>query len=238
MAELTAEQRTQVQEEVKQTMVAQQSKLLEIAGKNALELLMQHQKKLAPSLLDTIDEEILKTKDKEHSWKSLINERNHSTLREIELMWNRTERFVETLEVPPGQEEIKTGALSFIAKGKKITHERLKVIRFADRDGWAAALNYLGDDIAETEAEAKAMKKGKKEADQKQDSQRGRSDARYNPYPSRGQARSYQSSSSSRDQDRYRGYSSYARNDRSRNSWKQCYECGRMGHIARDCDRR
>ena len=76
---------------------------------------------------------------------------------------------MQVLEVGADQETLKTGALSFIEKGKKLTHDRLKLLRFADRDGWTAALNYLGDQIAETEAEAKAMRKGKKEADRFRD---------------------------------------------------------------------
>ena len=165
MSQLTEQQVAQVQQEFQNTMMAQQQQMLEIAGKNALEIVLGQQQRGAPSLLDTIDEEIQQTRDSEHNWKSNVNERNYSNLKQIEQMWRRTERFVQVLEVGAEQETLKTGALSFIEKGKKLTHDRLKLLRFADRDGWTAALNYLGDQIAETEAEAKAMRKGKKEAD-------------------------------------------------------------------------
>ena len=217
-------------------MMAQQTQLLEIAGKNALQLLRDHQKQMAPSLLDTIDEEIQQTKEEDHVWKSQINERNYSAMRQVELMWRRTERFVDSLEVPVQQEEIKEGAMNYIKKGKELVHQRLKVIRFADKDGWSAALNYLGDNIAETEAEGKAMRKSKKEAERSRETN-SRALVRYNPY--QGNSRRTQPSSS-RDRDDYSSssYSGYRQrpSDRSRNNQKKCFNCQRWGHIARDCD--
>ena len=44
------------------------------------------------------------------------------------------------LDVPLAQEEIKEGAIAFIEKGKLLTHEKMKVIRFADGEGWSAVL--------------------------------------------------------------------------------------------------
>ena len=82
-------------------------------------------------------------------------------MKQIELIWRRTERFVNTLEAPPAKEEIEEGTMAFIEK--LLTNERMKFIRFADREGWSAALCYLGHDIAETEAEAKAMRESKKD---------------------------------------------------------------------------
>ena len=51
---------------------------------------------------------------------------------------------------------------SAINKGKNVAHERLKIIRFDDSNGWKAALHFLGDNIVETEAEGKQMKISKK----------------------------------------------------------------------------
>ena len=47
-------------------------------------------------------------------------------------------------------------------KGKSLRHERIKLIKFADREGWKATLYYEGDKIAETEAEEKKIRKSKK----------------------------------------------------------------------------
>ena len=169
-----------------------------------------------------------------------MNEKNYSSLRQVELMWKRTERFVDALEVPASQEELKTGAMNYIAKGKQLTHDRLKVIRFADRDGWPAALNFLSDLIAQTEAEAKAMRKGKKEADarSKEPHRSNWSEARH-PLYSTGDSWRNQSGPSRGREDYHnhrQGNDSYRASNYAYN--KRCYDCGRFGHIARDCDRR
>ena len=70
--------------------------------------------------------------------------------------------------------------MAFIEKGKSLTHERMEVIRFADRKGWSAGLRYLGDDIAETEA--KAMRKSKKDVEGRAKDGPSRSDRRCMPY--------------------------------------------------------
>ena len=138
---------------------------------------------------------------------------------------------MQVLDVGANQEELKTGALNFIEKGKQLTHDRIKLIRFADRDGWTAALNFLGDQIAETEAEAKAMRKGKKEADRFRDSRRNSWGERFQPYSTynrRNQA------GASRDRDDYStGYRPRDNRYKSYNSDKKCFECQRYGHIAR-----
>ena len=97
-------------------MMNQLARLLEIAGKNTLELLRDHQRQNRPTLLNSIDDEIQQTVGRDQLWKSEINKRDHSNLNQIELMWPRTERFVETLEVPPAQQEINEGAMAFIEK--------------------------------------------------------------------------------------------------------------------------
>ena len=237
--QLSAEALEQVTQHVEQTMMNQQAQLLEIAGKNTLELLRDHQRQSKPTLLNSIDEEIQNTVNTEHTWKSDINEKNHSNLKQIELMWRRTERFVATLEVPPAQQEIKDGALSFIQKGKELTHERIKVIRFADRDGWSAALRYLGDDIAETEAEAKAMRKSKKDVESRPKDSSHKGERRYTPYSSTTHVKREPGTSTSlRERGDYSGRAPGHDGYRQYQSNKVCYECGRRGHIARNCDRR
>ena len=179
---LSEEALDQVADRVKRTMVDQQARLLEIAGRNALELVREQQRQARPSLLNSIDEEIENTVGKFQGWRNEINERNHDNLKQIEMMWKRTERFVEALEVPPAQEEIKQGGMAYIDKGKSLTYERMKVIKFADREGWSVGLRYLGDNIADTEAEAKAMRKSVKDIQSRSRDGQGRSDRRYTPY--------------------------------------------------------
>ena len=74
-------------------------------------------------------------------------------------------QYVGTLEVQPEQVDLKSASLEIILKARKWVQKRMKVIRYADQDGWKAALHYLGDDIAETEEETKRMRKSKKETE-------------------------------------------------------------------------
>ena len=59
-----------------------------------MELSRDQHKQGAPSLLDTINEEIEQSRDQEHNWRSTVNEKNYSSLRQVELMWKKAERFV------------------------------------------------------------------------------------------------------------------------------------------------
>ena len=67
-----------------------------------------------------------------------------NTLYKIQQMVKRTKRFAKALKVPGEQSALKASAMSFIEKGKRLTDDRLKVLKFADRDDWQAALNYVG----------------------------------------------------------------------------------------------
>ena len=164
-----------VEQRVRETMMAQQARLLEIAGRNALELLREEQKKAAPSLIDTVNSEVEAARAYDnHEWRTQVNKNNFDTMYQVEQLWKRTERFVDALEVTAEQAELKSGAMDMISKGKKIVHDRLKLIRFADRDGWQAALHYVGDDIADTEEEAKKMRKSKKDSDKKKETEKNR----------------------------------------------------------------
>ena len=68
-------------------------------------------------------------------------------------------------EASPDTAVFKQGALDLVKSGKEKLSERIRLIRFADRDGWPAALRYAGDDIALDEAEEKKMRKSKKDTD-------------------------------------------------------------------------
>ena len=176
-----------IEKQVKDTMMSQQTLLLEIAGRNALKLVQDQQKKAAPSLLDLINVEVETARKHDHrEWRTQVNKENFNTLHQVEQMWKRTERFVSALEVQHEQAELKAATMDAIAKGKKLTHDRLKVIRYADRDGWQAALHFIGDDIAETAEEEKKMRKAKKETDKTKEASQSKSrDKRKRSYSGR-----------------------------------------------------
>ena len=88
---LSAEALGQVTKRFEQTMSYQQARLLEIAGRNTLELLPEHRRKSRPTHLNSIDDEIQQTDGKDQLWKSKINQQNHSNLKQIELTWQITE---------------------------------------------------------------------------------------------------------------------------------------------------
>ena len=123
--------------------------------------------------MDTINLEVESARKYDaHDWNTNVNKDNFNTLHQVEMLSERTERFVSALEVQPDQAELKNASLEMIKKGKNLIHERMKVIRFADRDGWKAALHFVGDDIAESVEEAKRMRKSKKETDKEKESAR------------------------------------------------------------------
>ena len=68
----------------------------------------------------------------------------------------------------------KEGALQMMEKGKALIHDRIKLITFADQEGWPAALLYKGSNIADTEAEAKKMAKAKKEHERQSEKRGGK----------------------------------------------------------------
>ena len=227
---LTAEA---VRQEVRDTMMAQQTELLELANRNALELLREERKKSTPALLETITGEVQSARSHEsHDWKNQINKSNCDVLRQVEQLWARTERYVDVLEVTNEQEVFKAGAMDMIQKGKALVHDRLKLIRFADREGWKAALHFEGDDIAESEAEAKRMRKSKKETEKDSDKMRRDRDRRNLDTRRDGQGSS-RDRSPGRSFNRNSGYG--GQSDR-----KFCFLCKRWGHLprSRECPRK
>ena len=232
-APLTAED---VDRRVRDVMMAQQTQLLEIAGRNTLKLLQEEQKKAKPSLVDTINLEVEAAREYDsHDWKTPINKENFNCRYQVEQLGKRTERLVDAMELPEDQAVLKATALEAIEKGKNIVHERLKVIRYADRDGWKAALHFLGDNIAESEAEAKRMSKSKKETDKEKEAEKARRERE--THRDRGNRGDGQGSSRDREPwGRYGQSSSYSNGYGYQT--KLCYHCNRTGHIARFCPHR
>ena len=234
----------QVDARVKATMMAQQSQLLELAAKNALKLVQEENKKATNSILELIDTEVEKSRAGDaHVWSNNINKSNYDAIQQVERMWTRTERMVGVLQVPEEQKELKDAALKFINEGKRLPHERLKVFRFADRDGWSAALNFLADDIAENEKDEKRMKKGKKEAEASKSSRetkRTSSGSGYSSHSQRSKPYSTSSAPSSSGSNRSRFEDGRGNRDRSDllRDGPECYICGKSGHISKFCYQR
>ena len=222
----------QIEQTVKNTMIGQQTEFLELAARNALKQVQDEFTKNATTLFDRIDAQVERSRaDDAHDWKNDINKSNFNALQQVEKMWERSERFADVLQVPEDQKQLKDQLIDFMKEGKKLTRDRLKVIRFADRDGWSAALKYVADNIAETEKEEKRMKKGKKEAREEAQSRRSsRKDYRErSPESSRRSSRS----SSVRRGSYERGSSSKGRKYEAK-----CFHCGIPGHREKYCYRK
>ena len=73
--------------------------------------------------------------------------------------------FVEAADFKEDSQPLKDPILNLMEKGKNMLYERMKLIRYADKETWRAALLFEGDDIADNETEEKKMKKSKKEAE-------------------------------------------------------------------------
>ena len=115
-APLTAED---VDRRVRDVMMAQQTQLLEIAGRNTLKLLQEEQKKAKPSLVDTINLEVEAAREYDsHDWKTPINKENFNCMYQVEQLGKRTERLVDAMELPEDQGVLKATALVAIEKGE------------------------------------------------------------------------------------------------------------------------
>ena len=206
---------------VREVMQTQQAELLKLAASNALQLARDEAKKNATALRDELDQQLDGARElDQHAWNNQINKSNFDALRSVHQMWERTERLEDAMEPSPDQQVLKDSATKFIKEGKNLTHQRLKVLRFADRDGWSAALNFLSDNLAENEHEEKRMKRGKKEAERERASK---------------VAKNRQSSSTNRNFHTKSNTSLSRRHTSGSSDPRACYVCGELGHIAKSC---
>ena len=98
----------QIEAHVRNAMMNQQAELLKLAAENALKLVQEQNKSSSTEALRAIDEELDKSrKDDSHNWKNPINKSNFDALKQVEKMWERTERMVGVMDTFPEQRELK-----------------------------------------------------------------------------------------------------------------------------------
>ena len=107
-------------------------------------------------------------------------------------------------------------AKKHIQKGKSILTKRMKLIRFADEEGWKAANEYSASRIASDDEDEKEMRKAVRRAQDKKEKMMK-------------EARTISTQAK-------QGESSQVRkSSRNKTGEPRCYECGRAGHYRPQC---
>ena len=96
-------------------------------------------------MLETINAELGAAKEYDnHDWQNPTNKLTYNAMHQVEQLWKKTERLVGAIDFQPEQQKLKEATLHTVQEGKDITYEHLKLIRFADREGWKAAKSLKG----------------------------------------------------------------------------------------------
>lgn len=66
-------------------------------------------------------------------------------------IWKKTEHLLEKNSIKEAKD--------MITEGKKLTQSRIKLIRLADREGWAVANAYISDDLASDTEDEKRIQR-------------------------------------------------------------------------------
>ena len=125
---------------IKEVMKEQQIHLLEAAASTTDLMITDRLKK---------DEE---TRRRESlSLKHAGNQKQLSHENKIMEIWKKTEHLLEKNSIKEAKD--------MITEGKKLTQSRIKLIRLADREGWAVANAYISDDLASDTEDEKRIQR-------------------------------------------------------------------------------
>ena len=133
-------------------MQEQQTELLRLAAKNTDVIMAQNIKESNSAIKDVIDDEVEGCSTWDGNFKNNINKSNYDFCKQVEDMWKKTGKAIEEENVPK--------AMNLIEKGKKLTKNRLKALRIADKEGWDTSLAYLSDDLTSC-SEENSLKKAR-----------------------------------------------------------------------------
>lgn len=216
---------------VKETMQATQVQMLEMAATNAKAIAEEKNRQTASKLQEALEEkEETKKLFGEHVWKNDINKSNFKFGKQVHDMWEKTERAVKD------NDEAK--ALECINEGKKLSRERLKVLRYADTEGWDAAFNYMSDDLAENEQDRKRMEKSKKKAEATKSSKRRSATHAFSRKDTdgwKGRGGNLKTNNQQRSSGDFGKKRKWYETEERRDENLTCYTCGKLGHRAANC---
>ena len=140
------------------TMKEQQASLLQLAAKNAEQIVKQ--KLDEGSVRAVVDKEINRcTKYDNIEMNNNINATHFNFTKQIHDLW-------EKAEIAIGE---KTDPTSYLTKGKELCEGHLKLIQLADREGWDVAKRYQEDLLASDPQDEKRIAKAIREAHAKRE---------------------------------------------------------------------
>ena len=210
-----------IQELIRTTMKEQQIAMLETAAANAEDLIATKLHENNREIRDTLDREMERgATHNDHIFTNNINKNNHSFCKQIDDLWERTERAV--------QENNQEKAKGYAQQGKTLTRKHLKLLRIADKDGWDTALAYVSDDLASNSDDEKHLKAARRAAQTKRQSSKRR------------ERSSLYSSEIGNDwaSNRPEGDYTWCSNNfkpNSKSDAKICWSCGKFGHFSSPC---
>ena len=210
-----------IQELIRTPMKEQQTALLGTAAANAEELISTKLRENNTEIRDTHDREMERgATHNDHNFTNNINKNNHSFCKQINDLWERTDRAL--------QENNPEKARGYAQQGKTLTKKRLKLLRIADTDGWDTALAYVSDDLASNSDDEKRLKAARRAAQTKRQSGKRRDRTSFYDSEKRNER------SSNRPEGDYTWRSKNFR-PKPKSDAKICWSCGKFSHFSSSC---